>query len=126
MTNLHEHVRSQGDIHAQTCPLTSLPQGTLIEYIKVLEFGSNNRFATCQKSRIQDRAHPVEKNLAKTIPFIIRSNVVQQRIVINVHTALFRFHTQVTNCVTYSSSIRRIRKDLLVQNAIKYSQIKRE
>ena len=59
MTNLHEHVRSQGDIHAQTSPLTSLPQGTLIEYIRVLEFGSN----------ITDLQH-AKSHVSKTVPIL--------------------------------------------------------
>ena len=58
MTNLHEHVRSQGDIHAQTCPLTSLPQGTLIEYIKVLELGQTT-----------DLQH-AKSHVSKTVPIL--------------------------------------------------------
>ena len=66
------------------------------------------------------------RNLAKAISLFIRSNVVQLRIVIIVHTALFRFHNQITNSVTYGSNIRRLRNVLLARIVIKHSQSKQK
>ena len=125
--NKSNHGKSQETFYAQTCSddvisLRSL--GCVYQSAGILV--KHDMFATCQKSRIQDHVLPVEKNWAKANSFIIRSIVVQQRIVIIAHTALSHFHWSIICNGMYNNNIRRIRKGLLVQNAIKYSQIKRE
>ena len=83
----------------------------------------HNRLAPCQKSRIQDRVLPAEKNSRRGHSLIIRSNAVQPNIDIHVHTALFPFHGSVICNGIYSNNIPRHRKGVLVRNVIKYSQV---
>ena len=106
--------------------MTSLPKGPLMEYISVLDFlVKHDRFTACQKSRIQDPVLPAEKISRRVRSFIIRSNVVQQKIASIAHTALFRFHRKKICIGMYNNSIRRLHYGLHVQNVIKYSQQKR-
>ena len=77
-------------------PSDVMTLGTYDEVYQGIEnLVKHNRFAPCQKSRILGPVLPAEKNCAKEISLLIRSNVVQQRIGIIVHTALFRFQRGV-------------------------------
>ena len=106
--------------------MTSLPKGPLMEYISVLDFlVKHDRFATCQKLRIQDPVLPAEKISRRVRSFLIRSNAVQQKIAIIAHTALFRFHRKKICNGMDNNNIRRLHYGLLVQNVNKYSQQKR-
>ena len=126
MTNLPEHVKSQETFYAQACPDDVIAPGTFDGvYQGVGILVKHYRFATCQKSRIQDPVLLVEKNYTKAISLIIRSNVVQQRIATIVHTAHSRLQGNIICSDMYNSNIRRTHNGLPVQYVIKYLQGKK-